>query len=814
MFRNYLKIAVRTLWRNRLFTTINVLGLAIGLSACWIIYRLVSYEFAFDQHHANQNRIYRVVTRFNRAGQQSGFAGVPLPMVAAVQRQVVGIEHVVPLREQWTNYVDVLQPGGKPTRFRDVDRVVATSNDYFSLIQYQWLAGDANQALARPGQVVLTQSRAERYFPGLTPRQVLGKALTYFDTLTVGVAGVVADPNQPSSFGGREFLSLSTLPDNTAMSGEWDNVNSADQLFVWLTPQTDAKQVEKRINDIAARHSASVRPKNGVRERLHPLQQLNDIHFGTDIADGSRRANKGVLYGLMGLAGFILLLAGINYVNLSTALAPARAREIGIRKTLGSRRRTLIGQFLGETLAVTTLALGVAFVLARFFFAYFGDLLPIETETYIDWPLTTGFLLVLVVGVSLLAGLYPAWLTTRFQPVAVLRGQSDLTIGKSSRGLTLRKGLIVFQFMMAQVFIVSAWLIGQQLRYSLEKDMGFNRDAVVLARFPMVGTDKAANVQRRSAVRQEIDRIPGVAAVSLGNPPANQSMSSSELTLKQGKRTVSLSIQFKYVDTNYVSLYKLPLLAGRNLQLSDTLRDFVLNETAVRALGFSRPQDAVGQFLYAGNTALPIVGVVRDFQIASVRETIKPAALVSYQVYANQVSIRLASNRPADWQTTLAGIGRIWTKFYPDEPFDYEFYDQTVAAFYEGERTMARIINLATGVAILISCFGLFGLATLTSFQRTKEIGVRKVLGASVFSIVGLLSQDFLKLVLIAIMIASPIAWYAMNRWLQDFTYKIKIEWWVFVLAGLLAVGIALLTVGYQSIKAALMNPVKSLRSE
>lgn len=812
MFRNYLKIALRQLWRNRLYTGLNVMGLAIGLSACWIIYRLVSYEFAFDQHHADRDRIYRVITQFNRDGQPSSFAGVPLPMVAAIQTQVPGVERVVPLREQWTSYVYVPQSTGKPTRFGDVDLVIATNNNYFGLIQYQWLAGDARQVLAGPGQVVLTQSRAERYFPGLTPQQVLGKPLMYFDTLRVRVAGVVADPNQPSSFRAREFLSLLTLP-NDAMTDQWDNVNSADQLFVLLAPKIDAKRVEERINDIASLHSVSVRPKNGVRERWHPLQSLNDLHFGVDIADGSRRASKGVLYGLIGLAGFILLLAGINYINLSTAMAPARSREIGIRKTLGSRRRTLIGQFLGETLVITTLALGVAFIVARIFFNYFGDLLPVDTETYINWPLTTGFLLVLVVGVSLLAGWYPAWLATRFQPTSVLRGQANLMTNGSSRSLTLRKGLIVFQFMMAQVFIVGAWLVGQQLHYALEKDMGFNRDAVVLARFPAMSADKVADVRKRQALREEIARVPGVAAVSLGNPPANQSFSSSELTLKKGKRPVSLSIQFKYVDTNYLSLYKLPLLAGRNLQLSDTLRDFVINETAVRKLGFSRPQEAIGQFLYAGNNALPIVGVVRDFQSASIREQVKPTALVSYQVYANQVSIKLAS-RPAEWQITLGRIRQIWTRFYPDEPFDYGFYDQTVAAFYESEQTMARIINLATGVAIFISCLGLFGLATLTAFQRTKEIGVRKVLGASVTSIVTLLSQDFLKLVLLAIVIASPIAWYAVNRWLQDFAYKIDIEWWVFALAGTLAVGIALLTVSFQSIKAALMNPVKSLRSE
>ena len=814
MLRNFVKIALRQLWHNRLFTGLNVVGLSVGLSACWIIYRLVSYEFAFDQHHPNKDRTYRVVTQFNKSGQESGFAGVPVPLLSAVRSQVAGIEQSVPIRGQWMDHVYASRRGQKPVRFRDVLNVVATTDAYFGLVQYQWLAGDPTQALAQPGQVVLTQSRAERYFPGLTARQTLGQTLTYQDTLRVRVTGVVTDPTRPSSFEGREFLSLATLPPPKDPTGQWDNLNADDQLFIRLLAKADAKKVETQINNLVALHSEAVREKKGIRERWHPLQPLNEVHFGTNYGDSRRRASMGVLYGLMGLAGFILLLAVINYVNLATAQAPARAREIGIRKTLGSRRRTLVLQFLGETGAVTILALALAFVLAQFFFAYFGDLLPVGADTYINWPLTIGFLIALVLIVSLLAGLYPSWLATRFQPVAVLRGQAHQITGQSSRGLTLRKGLIVFQFVMAQVFIVSAWLLGQQLRFALAKDMGFNRDAVVLAQLPYTNTDPATTVRQRWVLRQEIAGLPGVAAVSLGNPPANQSMRLDEMTLKQAKREVKVTLQYKYVDTNYVSLYKLPLLAGRNLLVTDTVRDYVLNETAVRALGFTRPQDAIGQFLHAGNGAFPIVGVVRDFQVTSVREKINPVALVAYQHYANQINVRLASNRPADWQVTLAKIGRIWPRFYPEEPFNYNFYDQTLATFYETERTMTRIINLATGVAILVSCLGLFGLATLTAFQRRKEIGVRKVLGASVAGVVALLSKDFIKLVLIAIVLASPLAWWGMSWFLQQYAYKIDIAWWVFALAGLLAIGIALLTVSFQSVKAALANPVTSLRSE
>lgn len=404
MLTNYLKIALRQLWRNRLYTALNVLGLAIGLSSCWIIYRLVSYEFAFDQHQPNKERIYRVVTQIHTDTMMPNMAGVPLPLLTAVQSRVAGVERVMAVREQWSESVYASRPGDKPERFNEVNHVVATDTNYFQLMPYQWLAGDGNRALAEPNQVVLARSRAERYFPGLSLRQVLGQTLTYFDTLAVRVAGVVADPMQPGSFAGREFLSLATLPPITDKTEQWDNINSADQLFVWLAPNTNPERIENQINTLAAQHSKAAQLKKGHREREHHLQPLTDIHFGTKYVDSSRQADKNVLIQLMGLAGFILLLAVINYVNLTTAQTPARAREIGIRKTLGSQNGTLIAQFIGETVFVTGLALALAFVLTRLFFTYFGDLLPEGTDAYINWPLTVVFLVGLVLVVSLLGG--------------------------------------------------------------------------------------------------------------------------------------------------------------------------------------------------------------------------------------------------------------------------------------------------------------------------------------------------------------------------------------------------------------------------
>lgn len=814
MLQNFLTLAGRQLWRNRLLTGLNMVGLAIGLSVCWITYRLVSYEFAFDQHHSNKERIYRLVTWFNEQGQQSGFAGVPQPLPTALSGKLPSLELIVPVQGLWINGLRAVHPGHKSDHYRDVRQVVATTTDYFKLVDYRWLAGSPAQALAEPNQVVLTQSRSQRYFPGLTTQQVLGQTLTYFDSVQVQVTGIVADPLEPSSFEGREFMSLLSLPQQAFRSGQWDDLNADHQLFVRLRANANPGAVEQQINQLVAVHSEAVRVKKGVQARRHLLQALTDIHFDTQIGDSRRRANRNVLNGLMGLAGFILLMAVINYVNLTTAQSPARAREIGIRKTLGSRRRTLIAQFLGETFLVTFIALFLALVLGKGFFIYFGDLLPSGTEAYLNWPLATAFVAVLVVGVSLLAGSYPGWLITRFQPVTILRTPINGVVLSTNRRLTLRKGLIVFQFVLAQVFIICAWLMGSQLRYALTKDMGFHRDAIISMYLPATSTNPVVDVRKRRSFQQQLGQLPGVALSSLGNPPANQSMRLDRMSLKKTSGEVSVELQYKYVDTNFVHLYRLPLIAGRNLRLSDTIRDYVLNETAVRALGFKRPQDAVGQSLYAGHQVYPIVGVVRDFQVNSVREPLRPVALVTYQHYANQINVQLASGRPTDWSRTLTKMARIWSGFYPDEPFVYQFYDQTLAAFYEMEQTLSRIINLATGVAILISCLGLFGLATLTAFQRRREIGVRKVLGASMASVVGLLTQDFLRLVLLALLVASPIAWWLMNEFLRQYAYRIAIEWWVFGLTGLLAVGIAFLTVGFQSVKAALMNPVKSLRSE
>ena len=819
MLRNYLKITLRQLWRNGLFTGLNVFGLSIGIAACWIIFQIVSYELSFDAAHPNADQIYKVVTLFKYDGKEAGNAGSPKPLAEAIRKEVGGVETVVGLYGQWIQTLKVPQATGKPLVFEDIDKIIATTNDYFKLVPYNWLAGSATAALAKPNQVVLTKSRAERYFPNQTPAQMIGKTLMYWDTLAVEVTGIVADLGRPTSFADQEFLSLATVQTGNKIKQyteleSWGNTNSSDQIYLLASPKTNATQLNKQINAVAFKYSEAELKKWGDASRKQDLLALKDVHFGTNFSDNYRKANRNILYALMGLAVFLLVLAIINYVNLSTAQIPQRAKEIGIKKTLGSSRSQLITNFLGETALVTFLACGVAYVWTLLFGTSFGNLLPEGAALYQNPWQTLGFVALLVVVVSLLSGWYPSVLITRFQPVQVLRGQLSVTIGKNR--FTLRKSLIVFQFVVAQGFIIGALIWNQQLNYALTANLGFEREAILTVGVPWKLSQNPLYENKQFALKQEFKRMTEVSAVSLGQPPFNQSFSSNTLKYKGKKGEVESNVYRKYVDTDLVDLYGMKLLAGRKLAPSDTVKEYVINATAAREFGFMNPQDAVGKYLTENNTTtlIPIVGVVSDFHTATFSQKIQPLALMTDKSSLNNFNIKMASTNPADWQVGIKKMEKLWKQTYANAPFEYAFYDDMIENFYAGERIIARVVNLATIIAILISCLGLFGLATLTAFQRTKEIGIRKVLGASVANLVRLLSADFIKLVLVALVVASPITYFLMSKFLESYAYRIEIKWPVFVIAATLAIVIAMLTVNYQAIRAALMNPVESLKTE
>ncbi len=815
--KSYFTNALRHLWKSRLFTTLNVFGLAVSISACWVIFRIVDYEFSYDRGLPNKENIYRVVTGFVFDEKESYNGGVSAPMYQGVREQIDGLDYVVPVLGKWVNAVQINNATGKPTLIEEPENIVATDATYFKMLPYRWLAGNKSTALVAPENVVLTESRAKQYFPHKKNGEILSQTITYYsyrDTVQRTVTGIVADLKAPSEFTAQEFC---TLPTKAYELNTWTNTNGSDKLYLQLKPGTKPDKIVKLVDKIAARKYQEFEKKNSNAfkfKRWYQLLPLSESHFSTYIKEGEvRKASKPITYGLAGVAVFLLVLACINYINMSVASIPQRAKEIGVRKTLGSSQIQLIGQFLSETMLTTLIAGLLSFGFSLFAFWLLKDIIPPGITPITRVLQLVAFIFLLSILVTALAGLYPGWLITRVKAVSIFRGSS--TGLKAGNGFSLQKMLIVFQFVIALIFITSALIVGKQLQYTLKTDMGFNKDAVVIVDIPWKYLREKKYENKQFTLFSELKRIPGIQNISLGTAPMINNYSSGQFEYaKKGKEPIQRNIFRKTVDTAYIHLYNIKMLTGRNLHPSDTTNEYVINETAVKAFGFASPQDAIGEMIGEDKHKFPIVGVVKDFHQQDFYKTIDPMAFESEKDNLTTFSIKLASKDPSQWQKTLKAIEKDWYQFYPPETYSYKFYDEVIAKLYEQEQHLAKLINLATLVSIFISCLGLFGLTVLTAFQRTKEIGIRKVLGASVLGIVRLFSKEYIWLVLAAFVIASPIVWWAMNKWLQGFAYRIEIEWWMFVSAGLTAVVLALLTISFQAVKAALANPVKSLRSE
>jgi putative ABC transport system permease protein len=811
------KTSVRHLWKRRLFTTLNIFGLAVSVSVCWIIYRLVDHEFSYDKNLPARDNIYRVITGHIFDDKESYNGGVCAPLYTGIRSEIPGIDFVVPVFGQWKTSAVVNNPGGAPLIVEDPTAIVATDSAYFKMLSYKWLAGNQQTALSAPEALVLTESRAKQYFPGFKPQEIINKTVTYYgfrDTVQKAVTGVVADYDPLSEFTAKEFFSL---PVKAYALVEWTNTNGSDKVFLQFNETKKPEAVLAQVSALAGKKWADFEKEEKPSyksNRWLQLLPLKDSHFSTFINEYNiRKASKSILLGLVGIGAFLLLLACINYVNMSVAQIPTRSKEIGVRKTLGGGKRQLISQFLTETFVTTLIAVLLAFVLGRLGFFVLRDILPPGISPVGNTLSLVLFILGITLGVTLFAGLYPAWLITKVKTANVFRG---VTIWqKKAGGFSLQKALIVFQFMIALVFITGAIITGKQLQYSLSSDMGFNKDAVVLIDVPWKYTINQQYKNKQFTLQNEFLKDPVIKTVAMGTTPMSNNYSSSPYNYTgDGKERVERQMFKKWVDTSYIGLYELELLAGRNLKLSDTATEYVINETARKAFGFASPADAIGKMLAQGDRQLPIVGVVNDFHMQNFYTSIDPALLLNERENISTFNIKLDKNQPAKWAQTIKKMEDKWNAIYPAGSFKYTFYDDSIERMYAQERNLSRLINLTTAIAIFISCLGLFGLATLTAYQRTKEIGIRKVLGASAMGIVRLMSKEYVLLVLIAFVIATPIAWWTMSRWLQDFVYRINMQWWMFALAGLGAIAIALITVSYQAIKTACANPVKSLRSE
>jgi putative ABC transport system permease protein len=824
MIRNYFKVAFRNFRRHKLFTLINIVGLSIGISASVVIYLIAHYDFTFDKFYPNADRIYRIVNESSEPNGKSYISGVDGPIPEAVKNEVTGLSQSAPFYtiDEWAlNRTGVVIPAasGTPLKFKYSGDMILADSRYFDLFPYKWLAGEKS-SLNKPFTVVLTSQRATKYFPGLSYDQMIGKTVIYGDTVKTTVTGIVEEHQKNTDFNFNDFLSYSTanhvaaLKQNLALDN-WGSITPSSQFFVKLADKTSLSDVERQLGNLLKKHLPP-NPPGDKSTRALRLEKLSDLHFDEQYSSwGARTASKTTLYGLLAIAAFLLLLGCINFINLTTAQSVQRAKEIGIRKTMGSSRRELIVQFLSETFLLTLIAVIVSCALTPVILKLFAGFIPPGIKLdLLHQPDLLLFLSLLTIVVSLLSGFYPATVLSSFKPVQVLKNQSKNHAGETRNAL-LRKTLTVTQFAIAQFFIMATIMVSKQVYYALHKDLGFKKEAILSITTPW---NKDASL--RQVYINQVKALPQVELVSIGGAsPSSDNTHSTNMTYLDGKKEVKINAQERFGDENYIKVYGIKLLAGRNIQPNDVGKAFLVNVSFVRALGFKDPADAVNNFVQYNGKKMLVAGVIGDFYYRSLHTAIEPLVVVNrsdngYFSSTLHIALKPQSAGGDDWQRAIASMQGSFRKIYTDNDFQYQFFDDAIAQFYAGEQHTSTLLGWATGLSVLISCMGLLGLAIYTTNQRTKEIGVRKVLGATVKQIVILLSTEMALLIVMAFVIISPVAWWAMNKWMQDFADRTAISWWIFALSGGGMLLTTLFTSGFQTIKAAMANPVKSLRSE
>lgn len=817
MWKSYFKIVSRHLWKNRSYTLINLLGLTVGIACCLLIMIYVQDEGSYDKWHENGDRIYRMALERKYPGRSRHYAIIPQSYGESLKEELPEVDDFC--RLFYFQGANMIIQQGQQT-FEENQLMWADSN-FFQIFDIPLLAGDQLSALTKPNTVVITESQAKKYFGSENP---VGKVLDIAQNdQDLEVTGVCADLPEQTHLSFNMLISSSTL----GFLQQPNYVSFSAYTYLLLAPGATPTQVETKIPDLVTKYASGQILQNfGVNYEeyqkqgngyIYSLQALPDIYLTSNLeAEIKPPGSLDRIRFFVLIAGLILLIACINFMNLSTARSAGRAREVGIRKTLGSARHQLTLQFLAEaflnSLVSTILAFGLALSLLGPFNALTGKQLPLSS--LLDWRY---FLLIPLIALvtGLLSGTYPAFFLSRFKPMEVLRGRLYAT----KQGAGLRRVLVVFQFGVSVFLIISTIMVYRQMSYAQNKSLGFNKSQLLT-----VQNAGGMTVQQGETFKEELRKLSGVEMVSGCSSQPGQQYFGMSFRPPGGEESTTGSGLI--VDEGYVECMEMEMVAGRSFskQFMDTL-SVVVNEAAVREMGLAEEQ-AVGTRLVSSDNILnpnpdeastyTIIGVVKDFHFQSLHQVVSPLFLVHNQRSFTAgvdplITVRLSGS---DLPQTIGSMESLWKEFLPHMPFNYTFLDQEWAQLYEKEQNMQQVYSIFSLLAIFIACLGLLALAAYTVETRTKEIGIRKVLGASTTGIIRLLSQDFLKLVLLSILIASPFAWWTMREWLQDFAYRVSMEWWVFVLAGVVAIAIAFLTVSLQSVRAALANPVKSLRSE
>jgi putative ABC transport system permease protein len=808
MIQNYLKIALRNLLRNKVYSFINIGGLAVGMATCLLITLYVLDEISYDRFNEKADRIYRLDMDIKFGGSEKSYAVSPAPAGPALLRDYPFIENYVRIREN-----GVVITKGKETI--NEQNVAFADSSLFEVFTLPMLYGNPKNALSQPNSVVITESIAKKYFNTV---QVLGKVLTIDKTQLYKITGVIKDIPENSHIKRNIYMSMLNYEDSKRNIWVSNNYNT----YLLFKQKVDPSQLRARFREIQKKYMQPEifqilgiktmedfeKSGNYMRFDLMPLKQIH--LYSNKVAEIGTNSNIQYVYIFSAIALFILLIACVNFMNLSTARSVNRAKEVGVRKVLGTIRSYLIGQFLSESILLSLIAFILGFGIAYALLPYFNDLAAKQMNLSLEQkPFLLPALLFFSILIGLLAGIYPALVLSAFKPISVLKGK----LTTSSRGGYLRSGLVVFQFFASAFLIICTIVIYRQLNFIQQKNLGFNREQVlVINETNLLGTGL-------ESFRNELLQLKETKSATISGFLPTPSYRNSNSFWPEGELNAEkgISMQFWEVGHDYTKTLGMQLLQGRDFDrnMSTDSSALIINESAAKIFGYKNP---IGRklFMYADiqtkrMIAFTIIGVVKNFNYESLRENVGAMSMCLSTKSYGMISIRLQTDNAKE---AIAKIENKWKSRVGATPLNYQFLDEAFDSMYRSEQRIGKIFISFAILAIFIACLGLFGLATFTAEQRTKEIGIRKVLGASVSQIVQLLSKDFIRLVIFGIVIASPLAYYFMDKWLQDFAYRVEISWWIFALAGIVAIVIALLTVSYQAIRAALMNPVKSLRTE
>ena len=793
MIKNYFKIAFRNLWKHRVFSFINIMGLSVGMTAFFLIFMYVKFELSYDSFNSKSARTFRIVSDIKTPSEVIHASGPSWAVPPFAKDEFPEVESFVRLAN-----ANILVKKDN-IKFQE-ENVLWADSAFFHVFDFNLIKGNPQTALKDMFSVVFTETAAKKYFGKTNP---IGQTLLITgDAFPAKVTGIMKDMPENSQIKADMLISMTTITQkfNQSIDSQWGNYGA--KAYLLLKPGTNATALQKKFPAFLERRNGEEMKSQQMFPTLF-LEPLRDVYLHST-RDGSKTGNINNVYIFSMVAAFILLIACFNFVNLTTARSAERAKEVGIRKVVGAGRIQLARQFIGESVLLCIIAYLLSLLFTALLVSPFNFLSgKIISQGIFEHPEYPGILLLTAVFIGILAGIYPALVLSSFQPVSVLKGR--FTSG--TRGILLRKGLVIAQFSISIALIISTIVVFNQMKYMRTQDLGFNKDQKMVI-------DTKGDPAKNS-FRQAVATLPNVLATATagsvpggGNPGAY-----SQVENPKGEMQIA-NLDLYFVDFDYIPLYKMKMVAGRAFSKdfkTDTTQAMVVNEAAVKMFGYSSPKQIIGKKFSQWGREGMVVGVVEDFHFRSLQEVIKP---LSMRIELDNCSLVSVDVSPKNMPATIASIENKWKAIVPGRPFSYFFLDEFFDKQYRTEERFGKLFFNFAILAIFISCLGLLGLASYSTLQRTKEIGIRKVMGASVSTIINLLSGDFLKLVLLSFLIASPVAWYFMHKWLESFAYKIGIEWWVFVLAGIMAFLIALFSISFLALKAAMANPVKSLRTE